>query len=154
LEWAERQRDQSAPSRSHVLRLLDAYDSVSALPHRSQVRARTSGVTVRALEPLSWLKKTGHADRIPEVWNRAVELAEQADEDRVTQQYVKQARSEFQSTLTPELQRQAVNVPRAQTLRSKAQAIVEDLWGTGNTAECKKFYDWFSEFLRTQQDAT
>jgi hypothetical protein len=153
LIWAEEQRGKSAPSRPHTLKLLDVHDTVSVLPHRSQVHALTSGVTARALEPLIRLKKIGYESRIPEVWNRAVELAEEDSEaERVTQTHVKEARAEFIGTLTPELQRQAVNIPRAQTLRAKAQAIVEDLWATGNTTECKKFYDWFAEFLRAQQE--
>lgn len=153
LEDAERQRNNPAPSDRYIYALLDAHGVMSALPASSQVTVRHQGVTEDALRPLIRLRKIGYAKKIPEIWTKAVSLAEEAGEARVTQSYVKQARSEFMATLTPELQRQAVNVPRAQTLRAKAQAIVEDLWGTGNTTECKKFYDWFSEFLRTQQDA-
>lgn len=150
LEEAETRRGKPTLAPSTVRQLLNAHEVVSVLPSSSQRAVRATGVSEDAVRPLVRLKKAKLEDHIPEVWSAAIRLADETKAERVTQQHVRQAISEFMSTLTPELQRQAINTPRAVTLRTKAQSYVDDLWKTGNKTECKKFYDWFVEFMRAQ----
>jgi hypothetical protein len=87
---------------------------------------------------------------VPEVWARAVELAEG---ERVTRQHVLKARAEFRAKLSPSQNRAAVATQRARTHRLKAQTAVEQLWADRDVAEAEAFKQWFLRFLQDSAKA-
>lgn len=145
LAWAEEQRGKTSPQSRHVNQLLYANEIVSVLPTSSRVSLAQMGVTESAIRPLQWLVKAKYEDRVPEVWARAVELA---DGEKVTRQHVLKARSEFRAQLTPAQDRAAIQGQRARTHRLKAQSAVEALWADRDVAEAEAFKQWFLNFLQ------
>lgn len=145
LVWAEEQRGKPAPVPSRSYQLLDAHSICSRLDGVETVP--TSEDVVR---PLKWLEKAKYEDRIPEVWARAVELA---DGGKVTREHVLKARTEFRAKLTPAQDRAAVATQRARTHRLKAQAAVEQLWADRDVAEAEAFKQWFLTFLQEKARA-
>jgi hypothetical protein len=142
LVWAEDQRGKSAPQTRYTHRLLMTNDLVSVLPGHARL---APGLTEKTVRPLSWLLKAKYEDRIPQVWARAVELA---DGGPVTDKHVQEARREFRATLSPSQDRAAVATQRARTHRLKAQSAVEQLWADRDVAEAEAFKQWFLGFLQ------
>lgn len=145
LVWAEEQRGKPAPKTNFTHKLLKANDIASRL-----YGVQTEPTSEFAIRPLTWLEKAKYGDRIPEVWARAVELA---DGGPVTEKHVLEARREFRALLTPAQNRQAIATQRARTHRIKAQGAVETLWADGDEAEAEAFHKWYVQFLRKQTEA-
>lgn len=141
LTWAEEQRGKSAPVSRRCYQLLTAHEIVSLLPPSRLNTVQTEG-TVR---PLLWLLKAKYADRIPEVWARAVELA---DGKPVTNKHVLEARREFRAELSPSQNRAAIQTQRAHTHRLKAQSAVETLFGDHDDTEAQAFHDWYVAYIK------
>lgn len=145
LVWAEGQRGKSAPQGAHTYRLLDAHRIASRLS-----TGETAPTSEDAVRPLTWFVKAKYEDRIPEIWARAVELAEGG---KVTRQHVLKARTEFRAKLSPSQNRAAIATQRARTHRLKAQSAVEQLWSDRDVAEAEAFKQWFLNFLQTNAKA-
>jgi hypothetical protein len=140
LVWKEQQRQRQAPQTRHVYKLLYAQTVVSYLP-RGQI---TSERTVR---PLDWLRKNRYPDRVPEVWQRAVELAGSAD--LVTSAHTRQALADWKKeVLGTKGVRQVIRTAKAERDRIRAQAYLRALWDDGDDAEVKKFDAWYRDFRK------
>lgn len=141
LVWKEQQRARRAPLSRRTYQLLDARE-VEGYLHGVQI---TSEWTVR---PLQWLRKNGYADRIPEVWKRAVQLA--GSVSRVTSAHTAEALADWKREfLGAKGVKEAVRTAKAARDRAKAQDAVRRLLADGDEAEMKKFHRWYVGLARS-----
>lgn len=114
-----------------------------------------TGVTISpigemALRPFARLRKAGYADRMGEVYRRAVELAEGRPP---TSAETKQAVKDFLAQFSAPQRREASAAERARSHRLKAQTAVEILWADGDQSEAERFHDWYMKLLRKSAEA-
>lgn len=104
----------------------------------------------RALRSFGRLRRAGYEDRIPEVYKRAVQLAEgQPPTSAHTAQAVRDYLAQF-STGQRKAQSEA---ERARRHRLKAQTAVEILWRDNAPAEAEAFHEWYVELVRKMAEA-
>jgi len=137
--WKLEQEGRPPLKNRHTYQLLNAAEVARQIPNLRAAQIRTE-FTIR---PLTWLKTNRYADRIPDVWKIAVELAGSADS--VTSAHVRQALQQWKKeTLGTKGSKSATKTSRAKTLRIKAVADVRALISIGGpeaTAEYKQLLD-------------
>lgn len=145
LVWKQEQRRKRSLRSAQTYRLLTAQE-VKGYLSSGEI---TSEFTLR---PLYWLRKNRYADRIPEVWKRAIELAGSAD--AVTSAHTRQALADWKKDVLGTSGMQATTrTRRAETHRLKAQTAVDVLWADGDPTEVEKFKQWFDNYLRVRKAA-
>jgi len=131
LVWKEDQRQRRALRSAQTYRLLTA----------NEVRGYLSSGEITSeftLRPLYWLRKNRTPDRIPEVWQRAVELA--GAEHLVTSAHTRQALADWKrDVLGAQGVKEIIRTSRAQTHRIKAVSAVEALLLDHDESEVEKF---------------
>lgn len=142
------EKDGHRPIRgSHSYRLLDAAAVVTSFPSWGKKSMRSEA----AVRPLTWLSKHQYADRIPDVWERAVELA--GSENAVTSVHTRQAVNAWKKdTLGTKGIKQAVRTAKAARDRAKAQVQVQQLFADGDQAEVERFHQWYIDLCRASQE--
>lgn len=148
LVWKEEQRKRRSLRSTQTYDLLNVHAIAEVISDAGNNLPETA--TGRTLRTLHWLRKNKYADRIPEVWKRAVELAGTAD--AVTSAHTRQALNEWKKEkLGSKGVKQAVREAKAERYRRQAQTDVQQLFAAGDQDEVEKFHQWYVDFLRAQQ---
>lgn len=144
LAWRLEKNGHRALQSVYAYRLIEAARVASSFAH-GQIKSE------RAIRPLTWLTKHQYADRIPDVWERAVELA--GAEDAVTSTHTRQAVNAWKKdTLGTKGVKQAVRTAKAARDRAKAQVQVQQLFSDGDQAEVERFHQWYIDLCRASQE--
>lgn len=145
LAWKLEQEGHQTIKSAHAYRLIDAARVTGYFSGR--IKNLNSEYAVR---PLTWLERHNYGDRIPEVWDKAVELA--GSEDAVTQSHTRKAVNEWKKeTLGTGGVKQAIREKKAERYRRQAQADVQQLFDQGDQDEVERFHQWYIDFLRERQ---
>lgn len=145
LAWKLEQDGHHPIQGRRTYQFIDAAEATGFLHGRS--KNLHSEYTVR---PLTWLTKHQYGDRIPEVWNKAVELA--GSEDAVTSAHTRKAVNEWKKeTLGTSGVKQAIREKKAERYRRQAQSDVQALFDQGDQDEVERFHQWYVDFLRERQ---
>lgn len=143
LVWKQEQRRERSLRSTQTYRLLTAHEVKGYFP--------SGEITSEAvLRPLYWLRTHRYAHRIPEVWQRAVDLAGAAQ--YVTSAHTRQALAEWKKEVLGTAGYQAaVRTKRAETHRLKAQGAIDTLWADGDQDEIQKFSRWLESYLQERK---
>jgi hypothetical protein len=141
LAWKEEQRQRRAIRSSQAYGLFAAWEVRQVLSTTAEITSE------RVVRPLNWMRKNRYADRIPEVWARAVELA--GSTKAVTSAHTRQALADWKrDVLGAKGVRSAIRSAKAERDRARAVAYVRALWADGDDAEAGKFDDWYKKFRK------
>ncbi len=128
-----------------------------SLLHKADETLGIIGTTVpvipsgeRALRSFGRLRRAGYDDRIPEVYKRAVQLAEGR---APTSAHTAQAVRDFLAQFTTGQRRAQSEIERARRHRLKAQTAVEILWRDNSPAEAEAFHEWYVALVRKMAEA-
>jgi hypothetical protein len=139
LVWKQEQRKRHAVQSRTLYQLLNAHE-VKGYLRQAQITSE------RVLRPLDWMRSHRFPQRIPEVWDRAVDLA--GDADYVTSAHTRQALAEWKKeVLGTAGYKAAVTTKRAETHRLKAQGAISTLMADGDQEEIDKFKRWLRDQL-------
>lgn len=127
----------------HTYRLLNAHTVAEVISPRGN-NLPTSEYVVR---PLDWLRKHKYERFIPDVWDRAVELA---DGGTVTSTHTAAALAEWKRAHRGQVL-VSIQSSKVERDRLKARTAVEVLISHGDSGELLKFYTWVTKRL---EDAT
>ncbi|MGH9252731.1 MAG: hypothetical protein ACRD0W_24925 [Acidimicrobiales bacterium] len=143
LVWKQEQRQRRALLGRRTYQLLNGWE-VQGYLHGVQITSEW------AVRPLDWLRKQKYADRIPEVWARAIDLAGSAD--LVTSAHTRQALAEWKKDVLGEKGiRAAIRSTKAERDRIRAQAKIQELFADGDQEQVEQFHQWYVDFVRAQQ---
>ena len=140
LAWKLEQEGHRPLSTRHTARIMVAAKTANRL-------TRVSSDSERTIRPLNWLEKNGYGDRVQEVWQIAVDLADGVAED-VTSAHTTKALSEFKKKIGTKAVKTATNTRRATVYMTRAQADLRHLWGTGDEDEQRAFDEWYKKFRK------
>jgi hypothetical protein len=145
--WKLEQQGRPPLVNRHTYRLLDAARVASQIPNLTSGQIRTEG----QIRPLNWLLKNHYADRIPDVWRIAVDLAGSAD--RVTSAHVRAALQQWKKdSLGAKGLRSTIKTSRAKTLRLKAIADIRALLAVGGPEAEAEYVQLLRDMKKMQDD--
>lgn len=145
--WKLEQQGRTPLINRRTYQLLDAAEVSRQIPNLNGVQIRTE-FTIR---PLNWLKKNQYADRIPDVWRVAVDLAGSAD--KVTSAHVRQALQQWKKdSLSAKDLRSTIRTSKAKTLRIKAVADVRALLALGGPEAKEEYVQLLREMKQLQDE--
>ena len=121
---------------SRVAQLHRAHELVGIISTRVQVIPTGE----YALRPLARLKRAGYGDRIPDIYETAVKLADGPPGPAETKQAVR----DFLAQWSPQQRRERSVAERARSHRLKAQTAVEIMIRDGIPDEVEAFRQWFT----------
>jgi predicted transcriptional regulator len=137
--WKQSQRQRRTLQATQTHHLLAAHEVAQT------VKSSFHGVKITSewtLRPLSYFRKKKLIDHLPEVWQRAVELARSTD--RVTSAHTSQALAEWKKANKGQVQ-VAIKTNKAERDRGKAQTAVEVLFGDGDLEQIRIFHNWYAD---------
>ena len=131
LEWKQSQRQRRAPERRRVYQLMKARDLFSVVNS-----VHNGNTTEGAIRPLAWLDTNGYAERLPEVWRIAVDLAGRAD--LVTSVHTKEAVAIFKKNLGTRGVASAIKTSKARRERGIIKShLFEMIQMAGQSSEAR-----------------
>lgn len=121
------------------------YQLLNAFEVRTYLNAvqRSAAESEWAIRPLDWFRKHKLARFIPEVFGRALELADGAP---VTREHTRTAVNEWKKEHSGKVM-VAIRSSKSEADRIKAQGAVEMLISHGDRAELTKFNNWLADAL-------
>jgi hypothetical protein len=134
--WRQQQRQRRHLQSSQTHHLLAAHEVAGVL----STTVKRTPHSERALRPLSYFRKKTLIDHLPEVWQRAVELA--GSEDLVTGAHTDTACKEWRKANRAAVQ-VAIKTNKAERDRGKAMAAVMTLINDDDRDQLKQFNNWY-----------
>jgi hypothetical protein len=145
--WKEEQRNRRSLRSARTYQLLTAHEVAQT------VRSSFHGVEITSewsIRPLSYLRKKKLLDHLPEVWQRAVELAGSAD--LVTGAHTDAALKEWKKANQGAVQ-VAIRTNKAERDRLKAQTAVSILLDDGDLEQIRLFHNWYADLSAKVREA-